>query len=143
MLVVGSPTTYEPTNIALAINSECNNGQTLAAAYQKVTQYDTRVRISGAGRREIAAIRVELEQLRNSGLDIFAIQRKVDELAGRLVQVLETEVYPIGRPADGGTASTTTTTAGAAASSTTTTTTEAPTTTTTAASSTTTTTAAP
>jgi hypothetical protein len=132
VLVVGSPTNYEPTNIALAINSECSNCQTLAAAYQKVTQYDTRVRISGAGRREIAAIRAELEQLRTSGLDVFTIQQRVDELAGRFAKVLDSEVYPIGPPPQAATGSSTTTTTappGPEPSSTTTTTEPATTTT--------------
>jgi len=97
VLVVGSPENFSPTNIALAINSECSNCQTLAAAYQKVVQHDTRVRISGAGRREIADIRTDLLALRNSGLDIFTIWQRVDEAAARFVKVLETEVYPIGR----------------------------------------------
>jgi putative peptide zinc metalloprotease protein len=131
VLVAGSPTVFEPTNIALAINTECSNCQTLAMAYQKVVQNDTRVRISGAGRHEIAAIRAELQSLRHSGLDLPAIQLKVNELAGRFATVLETQVYPIGRPAqtEGVSESTTTTTTAAPPS--TTVTTAAPDTTTT------------
>lgn len=152
VLVIGDPSTFDPTNLALAINSDCTNCQTLASAYQHIVQNDTRVRISGAGRREIAAIRAELQSLRTSGLDIFTIQQRVDEAAARFIHVLENEVYPIGRPADAST--TTTTTVPEATSSTTTTTapeettstsTSAPaeSTTTTTASPTTTTTAAP
>jgi putative peptide zinc metalloprotease protein len=142
VLVIGNPDTFDPTNIALAINSDCTNCQTLATAYQQVVQYDTKVRITGAGRREIADIRQDLNSLRNSGLDILAIQKRVDTDAGRFLAVLQNDVVPVGKPA----ASTTTTTTGAPASSTTTsTTTVASTTSTTSApaSSTTTSTAAP
>ena len=147
VLVVGDPSTFDPTNIALAINSGCNNCQTLAAAYQDIVQNGTRVRISGEGRREIAAIRKDLESLRNSGLDIFAIQQRVDDDAGRFLAVLKNDVYPIGRPAQPGTSTTATSTPAttapattAPASTTTPTSTEATTTTTEA---TTTTTALP
>jgi hypothetical protein len=116
VLVIGEPTTYEPTNIALAINSGCTNCQTLATAYQQIVQNDTRVRITGAGRQEIAAVRAGLQQLRTSGLDILAVQAKVDEYAARLLSVLRNEVVPIGRPV----ASTTTTAVASSASTTTT-----------------------
>lgn len=117
VLVIGDPTNFEPTNIALAINSGCTSCQTLASAYQYIVQNDTRVRISGAGRREIADVRAGLQSLRHSGLDIFAIQAAVDEYAARLLHVLHNEVYPIGRPPA---PSTTTTTPGSTTSSTTT-----------------------
>ena len=118
VLVIGDPATFDPTNLALAMNTGCTKCQTLASAYQHVVQNDTRVRISGAGRREIAAIRAELQSLRTSGLDILTVQARVDDAAARFIRVLETEVYPIGRPAA---ASTTTTAPGASSGSTTTT----------------------
>jgi putative peptide zinc metalloprotease protein len=141
VLVIGSPEVFTPTNIALAINSECSNCQTLAAAYQTVVQNDTRVRISGEGRREIAAIRQELNALRNSDLDLATVRQRVDAAAGRFLNVLQTQVYPIGRPADATSPSSTSSSVPAAPASTTTTTTE--TTTTTVEPTTTTTTAPP
>lgn len=98
VLVYGDPTVFAPENLALAINTDCSNCQTLATAYQNVIQNDTRVRITGKGRREIAAIRQDLQQLRHSGLDIFAVQQRVDEAAGRFLEVLRTEVVPVGKP---------------------------------------------
>ncbi|MGH9278102.1 MAG: hypothetical protein ACRD12_08350 [Acidimicrobiales bacterium] len=102
VLIIGSPTDFQPTNIALAINSECTNCQTLAAAYQSVVQNDTRVRITGSGRQQIAAIRTDLLSLRNSGLDIATIQQRVNDAAGRFVAVLQNEVVPVGTPAVAG-----------------------------------------
>jgi hypothetical protein len=104
----------------LAINTDCTNCQTLATAYQQVVQYDTRVRITAAGRQEIAAIRQDLQSLRNSGLDILAIQRRVNDDAGRFLAVLRNEVVPVGRPTSTTTASAATPTTGAPTSSTTT-----------------------
>jgi putative peptide zinc metalloprotease protein len=129
VLVIGNPDTFDPTNIALAINSDCTNCQTLATAYQQVVQYDSRVRITSAGRLEIAAIRQDLQSLRNSGLDILTIQRRVDEDAGRFLAVLRNEVVPVGRPTTTSAPAATTTTGGPAS----TTTTVAPTTSTTSA----------
>ncbi len=111
VLVAGSPTTFDPNNVALAINSECSNCQTLASAYQDVVQNDTRVRITGAGRREIASVRHDLESLRNSGLDIVAIQQRVNADAGRFLAVLQNEVVPTGKPAPSTTSTTSTTAA--------------------------------
>jgi len=124
VLVAGSPTTFDPNNIAIAINADCTNCQTLATAYQDVVQNDTRVRITGAGRKEIADIRKDLESLRNSGLDIFAIQQRVNSDAGRFLAVLQHDVVPIGKPATSTTttappASTTTTAAPSTTTSTT------------------------
>lgn len=150
VLVIGDPTNFEPTNIALAINSGCTSCQTLASAYQYIVQNDTRVRISGAGRLEIADVRAGLQSLRHSGLDILAVQAKVDEYAGRLLRVLQNEVYPIGRPPAATTttalaagASATTTTSGPVSNASSTTTPSTPLTSTTMSPSTTTTTAAP
>lgn len=151
VLVIGDPTNFEPTNIALALNSGCTSCQTLASAYQYIVQNDTRVRISGAGRQEIADVRAGLQSLRHSGLDIFAVQAQVDEYAGRLLSVLQNEVYPIGRPAAATTttaalaagANSTTTTSGPVSNASPTTTSSTPLTSTTTSSPTTTTTVAP
>jgi putative peptide zinc metalloprotease protein len=97
VLVAGDPSTFDPTNIALALNTDCTNCQTLAAAYQEVVQNGTKVRISGEGRKAIAEIRKDLESLRNSGLDIFAIRQRVNEDAGKLLAVLQNDVFPIGQ----------------------------------------------
>lgn len=128
VLVAGSPTDFEPTNVALAINTGCSNCQTLAAAYQAVVQSDGKVRISKAGRQEINDIRRDLHALKKSDLDIETIRQRVEDAAARFIAVLRNEVVPVGRP-DSST-STTTTTEATTSAPTTTTTTEATTTTT-------------
>lgn len=137
VLVAGDPATFDPTNIALALNTGCTNCQTLATAYQQIVQNDTRVRITGAGRREIADVRQDLESLRKSGLDILAIQQRVDEDAGRLLAVLRSDVVPIGKPATPGDSAAPTSTTAAPTVDSSTSTTVGSTSTTTPASSTT------
>jgi putative peptide zinc metalloprotease protein len=122
VLVAGNPDTFDPTNVALAINADCSNCQTLATAYQDVVQNDTRVRITGAGRQEIASIRKDLESLRNSGLDIVAMQQRVNDDAGRFLAVLRNDVVPVGKPAASTTTTSTTSTTVASGQNTTSTT---------------------
>jgi hypothetical protein len=104
ILVYGDPTVFAPENLALAYNENCTNCQTLAAAYQEEVQTDGRVRITGAGRQEIAAIRRDLESIRTAGLTLYEIDAKVNEDAARLLTVLQTETKPVGRPAASGSA---------------------------------------
>ncbi|MGH9227010.1 MAG: hypothetical protein ACRD2W_25260 [Acidimicrobiales bacterium] len=115
VLVAGEPTTFSPTNVALAINSGCSNCQTLATAYQQVVQNEERVHISGAGRKEITDIHKDLHDLKKSGLDIVAIQQRVDAAAARLAEARRTQVFHLGRPAGAGPADQPTTTAPAPA----------------------------
>ena len=98
VVVTGEAEEVSPENIALAINSECSNCQTLAYAYQNLQTVDGKVRMTGEGRRRVAALRAELNALRTSGLDIVAVKAEVDRIVGEFVDVLENEIIPIGRP---------------------------------------------
>ena len=73
ILVYGDPSVFTPENVALAYNENCTNCATLAAAYQEEAQYSNRMRITGAGRQEIAAIRLDLESIRNDNLSLAEI----------------------------------------------------------------------
>jgi putative peptide zinc metalloprotease protein len=103
VLVMSDPSIFVPENLALAMNVDCNFCQTLASAYQTLVQTGGPVHFTAEGSREIAAIRQELESLRNAGLSIEEIQQRVDELNTRLQQVLWTQVVSGGPPADSGT----------------------------------------
>ena len=98
LLVFSDPSTFTPTNLAVAMNVDCSFCATLASAYQFAVQVDGPAHLSGVGRRAIAEIRADLQALRHEGLDIWDLQARVDELAQRLLQVLWTEVEtPPGR----------------------------------------------
>lgn len=89
--------TVTPVNIAIALNTECTNCQTLAATYQYVTQNDSRVRITGEGRQTIAMLRQELNKLPQSDLTFEEVIATVDRIAGEFYAVLLNEVVPIGK----------------------------------------------
>lgn len=121
VLVYGDPSVFAPENFSLAYNQNCTNCATAALAYQEVVQTGDKVRITGAGRQEIAAIRRDLESIRHSALSLADIDAKVNTDAGELRYVLQNDVVPIGahKPAPTATASTapTATTTGDASSS--------------------------
>lgn len=101
VLVYGDPTVNAPTNLAVALNEDCTNCQTLAVAYQDVVQSSGRVRITGAGRREIARIRADLNQLRHDNLTVPEILARVNDDAARFLAVLHDDVVPVGNPHQG------------------------------------------
>jgi putative peptide zinc metalloprotease protein len=98
ILVYGDPSVFTPENLALAFNDNCTNCATLAAAYQEEAQYSDRMRITGAGRQEIAAIRVDLESIRHDNLSLVEIDQRVNADAGRLLDVLRNDMTPVGKP---------------------------------------------
>jgi hypothetical protein len=98
VLVYGDPTVFAPTNLALAYNENCTNCATLAAAYQEIVPNDQRVRISGEGRQIIASVRVDLESIRHEDLTLDEIDARVNADAGRLLDVLNNDVFPVGPP---------------------------------------------
>lgn len=99
VIVTGDAEVIAPVNLALAINSDCSNCQTLAYAYQNLQTVDGKVRLTGAGRRGVASLRQQLNTLRTSGLDILQVKAEVDRIAGEFGEILNTEVVPIGRGA--------------------------------------------
>ena len=100
VLIAGDADVIAPTNLALAYNVNCSGCTTVAAAYQKVVQTSTRVRITGEGRREIAAVRHELNALRKSDLSYDEIVARVDALEQRFAAVLTNDVVPVGKTKD-------------------------------------------
>jgi putative peptide zinc metalloprotease protein len=100
VLIAGDAEVVEPTNLALAYNVNCSGCTTLADAYQRVVQTSTRVRITGEGRREIAAVRKELNLLRTSDLTYDEIVAKVALLEQRFAAVLTDELVPVGTATD-------------------------------------------
>ena len=95
VFVVGSPRTFSPENAAVAVNVECSFCDTLATAYQFIVQSSVPVRLTTAGKQDLHDIRKALADLDGSGLTVFEIQAKVDELMDQLATVLATEVEPI------------------------------------------------
>jgi putative peptide zinc metalloprotease protein len=96
VLVVGSPSDFEPNNLALSMNVDCSGCTAFADAYQQVVQRSTRVRITGDGRRKVADIRRDLESLRTSGLPIDEVIARVKADEQAFADVLLNDCVPIG-----------------------------------------------
>ncbi len=100
VLIMSDPTTVTPEKLAIAINQECSECDTLASAYQLVLSTDGPVRLSAEGRRRIAEIRRQLQDLRRSELSSIEIQARVKTLTAELRDVVTTQLVPIGREGD-------------------------------------------
>jgi putative peptide zinc metalloprotease protein len=96
VVVVGSPTDFQPTNLALAMNVDCSGCTAFADAYQQVVQTSTRVRVTKAGRRQIASIRKDLDDLKHSDLTLDQIRARVAADEQAFAEVLRTQLTPVG-----------------------------------------------
>jgi putative peptide zinc metalloprotease protein len=96
VLITGSPSTFDPTNLALAYNQDCSGCTAFAAAYQQTVQSSTRVRITGAGRRQVAAIRQDLESLRHEDLTLDQVVARVKADEQAFADVLLGDCVPVG-----------------------------------------------
>ncbi len=92
LLVSGSPDQVTPTNLAVALNEDCTECQTLASAYQFVFGNGEELRFTADGRKQIADIRKRFLALRKSGLTTDEIKAQADALAQELRGVLVNEV---------------------------------------------------
>jgi putative peptide zinc metalloprotease protein len=98
LLISGSPTTFTPTNVAVAVNQNCNLCDTLALAYQFAVGVNTELRFTHEGRREIADIRRQLSALGQSGLTGPEIANQVNTLMTQLGSVLQTQLVGVREP---------------------------------------------
>jgi putative peptide zinc metalloprotease protein len=98
VLIMSDASVIAPTNLALALNVDCNSCETLASAYQWVFTTGGPVHFTAAGNRRLAEIRhAFLELLKNAeNLTLAEIQAKISELAAQLADVLKTELVPAG-----------------------------------------------
>jgi putative peptide zinc metalloprotease protein len=102
VLIMSDPSVVTPENLAIAINQECSECDTLASAYQLVLSTGGPVRLSPEGRRRIAEIRRQLQELRRADLSSAEIQARVKALTAELREVVTTQLVPVGRQDLGG-----------------------------------------
>lgn len=144
VIVEGSPDSFTPENLAIAMNESCSLCTTMALAYQVVIQTDGPTRLTGEGRSRLEALLRQLKALEDANLTVDDLNTKVGDLVQQMTEVLSSSLVPIAPAPDAAaaaatTSSTTTTTIRDTASTTSTTQTVRSTTTTTADRSTTTT----
>jgi putative peptide zinc metalloprotease protein len=100
VLVAGSPSTFTPTNQAIAINYQCNLCNTFAAAYQFVIQGTGPMHFTNDALTTMARIRKQIRELQDQNLDPFQLQAALDPLIAQLKDVLATGLVS-GPPPDG------------------------------------------
>jgi hypothetical protein len=94
VLITGDASTVTPTNLALAYNFECQSCISIADAYQFVFSTGGQVHFTAEGNRELAQIRRDLEALRRQDLTPDELQARLEEIVGRLITVLRTQIVP-------------------------------------------------
>ena len=96
VLVEGVPDSVTPTNVAIALNEECQACTTVALAYQFVVGRGGPVRFTKEGRRRLAEeIRREFERLGRSGLSAEELTTRAKDLKDQVADVLATELVPV------------------------------------------------
>jgi putative peptide zinc metalloprotease protein len=102
VLITGDPSVVTPTNLALAVNVLCSMCETLASAYQYAFSTGGPVHFTADGNKALAEIRKEIRDLGKQDLSIQEIQARLDELTGRLEEVLRNELVVAGHPKEQG-----------------------------------------
>jgi hypothetical protein len=92
LLVMSDPDVVTPTNLAIAVNENCDSCQTLASAYQWVIATGGRLRLTHDGIRQVNEIRHDLHDLKHVEMSIFDLQARISDLAAQLQNVLATEL---------------------------------------------------
>jgi hypothetical protein len=93
VLVVGSPTTVTPENVALAINDQCTLCESFATAFQFVIGVeDESVGLTKQGKRELRQIIREFRALKRDDYTLEEFHAKTQALGQRLRTVLKTQL---------------------------------------------------
>jgi putative peptide zinc metalloprotease protein len=123
VLIESDASVISPTNIAIAFNENCTTCVAVAEAYQFVLGTGGMVHFDAEGNRILAELRRRLHALRKEDLTIDQLQVMLDDISGRIADVLANHLVSVGPSQPQETTSTATT-----SSTTPTTTTTTPTT---------------
>lgn len=95
VLVVGSPTTVKPENVAIAINDNCTLCQSFATAFQFVIGVkDDTVGLTKEGKRELRQIIREFRALKKDDYTLEEFHARTQALGQQLREVLNTQLQP-------------------------------------------------
>jgi putative peptide zinc metalloprotease protein len=124
VLVEGDPSVFTPTNMAIAINNECNLCITFASAYQFTVQTSGPVHFTADGNKALEEIKEQIKALEDQTLTVDELRAKLDELMRELADVLANDLVAAGPPAGQDTVGNNTTTTTTTPTESTTTTTQ-------------------
>jgi hypothetical protein len=102
VMVSGSPSTAAPKNLAVATNERCNSCASFAFAFQYVVSTDRPTRLTGQGRREIAALRQEVEQDLATDLTPQDLNARLEDVAQRFKAAVDADITRSGDRPHGG-----------------------------------------
>ena len=94
----GAPSTAAPRNVAEAYNVGCTECVVAAHARQFVRVVESPVKLTGAGRAELASVRQELRALEGQDLDFARIHAAVEAQEARVRSVLANELVLKSKP---------------------------------------------
>jgi hypothetical protein len=97
VLVAGSPSTFAPQNVALAVNSNCTGCGAYAYAWQYVAQTDKNAHLTGKARHEIDDLSRQIDQLtRNTTPVDFATDNQLTAslktLTGQIKTIVDSDL---------------------------------------------------
>jgi hypothetical protein len=92
IVIASNANTVAPTNEGVALSLECTRCEVYAAARQFVRVVDQPVRLTGAGRRELADVRATLRALDAQDPPLDQLHQTVEAQEARVRQVLNTEL---------------------------------------------------
>lgn len=96
VFVTRGATTATPTNAAVATTGGCVSCTSFAFAYQYVLYTDGPVRLSADGQQRIAALRTQLDEAAHSGLGVWELDARLEELKAQFKATIDEEVGPAG-----------------------------------------------
>jgi putative peptide zinc metalloprotease protein len=109
VLVMGEAELVTTDNVAVAINYECSECETLAAAYQYVYGEGSPVRFTAEGNRKLAELRRRLQELRRrDDLTLEQLAQEIAQIAAEVAAVVDEELVPAGQEGAPGEQTTTT-----------------------------------
>jgi hypothetical protein len=92
VIVSGAPQTVGPINQAVALNHGCTDCITVAEARQFVRVVDAPVRLTGAGRAELADVHRDLRALEAQDPPLDQLHQAVEQQEARVRDVLATKL---------------------------------------------------
>src|SRR3954453_23937260 len=95
VLVEGDPSTVTPTNVAIAINENCDTCVAVAEAYQFVLGSGGLVHFDHEGNKILSEIRRELHSLKKQDLTLDQLQAELDSISARIADVLANHLVPV------------------------------------------------
>jgi hypothetical protein len=95
------PATFQPANVAVAVNDRCSSCATFAFARQVVFVVGRDVRIGDRAERRIEDIEEDVDRVTRSRLPLPTMEAELDGLTEKLVEIVRAEIARTGHSGGG------------------------------------------